>query len=161
VSKIFRTSAAICTEVVLARSTGPNRPNCEFRVLLRHLGATALKRAKTSPRTVLEQTWLLHHDTAPSQTLSSPNSFWRKTKLLSTPLTVLPWFSTLWLLIQKIKLKLKGRQFLIALRRSRPNRKECLTLTEKDLQEVFRKWRRRWDRCLHAGGNYFGGDGDR
>jgi hypothetical protein len=35
------------------------------------------------------------------------------------------------------------------------------TLTEKDFQEVFQKWRRRWDRCLHAGGNYFEGDGGR
>jgi hypothetical protein len=25
-------------------------------------------------------------------------------------------------------------------------------------QEAFQKWRRRWDRCLHAGGNYFEGD---
>jgi hypothetical protein len=50
---------------------------------------------------------------------------------------------------------------LIPLRRSRPNSSECLTLTEKDFQEVFQKWRRRWDRCLHAGANYFEGDGGR
>jgi hypothetical protein len=30
----------------------PNRPKCEFRVLLRHFAATAWKRAKTSPRTL-------------------------------------------------------------------------------------------------------------
>jgi hypothetical protein len=35
------------------------------------------------------------------------------------------------------------------------------TLTEKDFQEAFQKWRWRWDRCLHAGGNYFEGDGGR
>jgi hypothetical protein len=35
------------------------------------------------------------------------------------------------------------------------------TLTEKDFQEAFQKWRRRCDRCLHAGGNYFEGDGGR
>jgi hypothetical protein len=40
-SKIFRTGAAINTAVVVARSTGPNRPNCEFRVLLRHFAVTA------------------------------------------------------------------------------------------------------------------------
>jgi hypothetical protein len=34
------------------------------------------------------------------------------------------------------------------------------TLTEKDYQEALQKWRRRWDRCLHAGGNYFEGDGE-
>jgi hypothetical protein len=33
------------------------------------------------------------------------------------------------------------------------------TLTEKDFQEAFLKWRRRWDRCLYAEGNYFEGDG--
>jgi hypothetical protein len=35
------------------------------------------------------------------------------------------------------------------------------SLTEKDFQEAFQKWRRWWDRCLHAGGNYFEGDGGR
>jgi hypothetical protein len=32
------------------------------------------------------------------------------------------------------------------------------TPTEKNFKEAFQKWRRRWDRCLHAGGNYFEGD---
>jgi hypothetical protein len=35
------------------------------------------------------------------------------------------------------------------------------TLTEKDFQEAFKKWRREWDRCLHAGRSYFEGDGAR
>jgi hypothetical protein len=35
------------------------------------------------------------------------------------------------------------------------------TLIEKDSQEAFQKWRRQWDRCLHAGGNYFEDDGGR
>jgi hypothetical protein len=52
VSKIFRTGAATYTAVVVARSTGPNRSYCEFRVLLRRFAATACKRAKTSPRTL-------------------------------------------------------------------------------------------------------------
>jgi hypothetical protein len=39
-SKIFHTGANICTAVVVARSTGTNRPNCEFRVLLRGFAAT-------------------------------------------------------------------------------------------------------------------------
>jgi hypothetical protein len=41
VSKIFRTGVAIYTGDVVARSTGPKRPNCEFRVLLRGFVATA------------------------------------------------------------------------------------------------------------------------
>jgi hypothetical protein len=36
--------------------------------------------------------------TTPRITLpSSPSSFWRKTKLLSSPTTLLPWFGNLWL----------------------------------------------------------------
>jgi hypothetical protein len=41
VSKIFRTGSAIYTAVVVGWSTGPNRPNCEFRVLLRRFAAIA------------------------------------------------------------------------------------------------------------------------
>jgi hypothetical protein len=48
---------------------------------------------------------------------------------------------------------------LIPLRRSRPNRRECWTLTDNNFQKVLQKLRRRWDWCLHAGGNYFDGDG--
>jgi hypothetical protein len=50
VSKIFRTGADIYTTAVVARSTGSNRSNCEFWLLL-WLAATVWKRAKTSPRT--------------------------------------------------------------------------------------------------------------
>jgi hypothetical protein len=69
-------------------------------------------------------------------------------------------------LYPKMKLKLKGRRFdtikdagLIPLRRSRTNRRVFDPLTEKDFQEAFQQWKRRWDRCLHAGRNYFEGDG--
>jgi hypothetical protein len=51
-SKIFRTDAAIYTAVVVVRSTGSKRPNCEFRVILRRFAATAGKREKTSLRTL-------------------------------------------------------------------------------------------------------------
>jgi hypothetical protein len=51
-SKTFRNGSAIYIAVVVARSTGPNRPNCEFRYLLRSFATTARKRAKTSPQTL-------------------------------------------------------------------------------------------------------------
>jgi hypothetical protein len=41
VSRIFRTGAAVYTAVVVSRSTFPNRPNCEFRVLLRRYTVNA------------------------------------------------------------------------------------------------------------------------
>jgi hypothetical protein len=35
------------------------------------------------------------------------------------------------------------------------------TVTEMGFQEAFQKRRIRWNRCLHAEGNYFEGDGGR
>jgi hypothetical protein len=58
-------------------------------------------------------------------------------------------------LFPKIKLQLKGRRF------DTIEEIQAESLTEKYLQEAFQRWRRRWDWCLHAGGNYFEGDGGR
>jgi hypothetical protein len=60
-----------------------------------------------------------------------------------------------------MKLKHKGRRFDTIEEIQAESQRVLDTLTEKDFQEVFQKWRRLWDRCLHAGGNYFEADGDR
>jgi hypothetical protein len=60
-----------------------------------------------------------------------------------------------------MKLKQKGRQFDTIEEIQVEMQKVLDTLTEKDFQEAFQKWRRQWDRCLHVGGNYFKGDGGR
>jgi hypothetical protein len=84
---MFRTGAAIYTAVVVARSTGPNRQNCEFRILLRSFEATALKRVKASVAQNFGEnrpgcfTMTVLHLTLPS----SPSSLWRNTKWLSSP----------------------------------------------------------------------------
>jgi hypothetical protein len=57
-----------------------------------------------------------------------------------------------------MKLKLKGRWFDTIEEIQAELQRVLDTLTEKDFQEVFQKWRRR---CLHAGWNYFEGDGGR
>jgi hypothetical protein len=60
-----------------------------------------------------------------------------------------------------MKLKLKGRRFDTTEEIQAESQRVPDTLTEKDLNEVFQKWRRRWDLCIHAGGNYFEGDDGR
>jgi hypothetical protein len=60
-----------------------------------------------------------------------------------------------------MKLKLKGRPFDTIEEIKAESQSLLDTLTEKDFQETFQKWRRRRDRCLHAGGNYLEGDGGR
>jgi hypothetical protein len=64
-------------------------------------------------------------------------------------------------LFPKTKLKLKGSRFDTIEEIQAESQRVLDTLTEKDFQEAFQKWRRRWDRCLHAGVNYFEGDGGR
>ena len=61
----------------------------------------------------------------------------------------------------KMKLKLKGHRFDTIEEIQAESQRVLDTLTEKNFQEAFQKWRRRWDRCLHAGGNYFERDGGR
>ena len=94
---------------------------------------------------------------------SLPTSFWRITKLFLSPTNRNP---LIWLPVTSsyfLKWNWSWQDAgSIPLRRSRPKHRKCLTLlTGKDFQEAFQKWRRRWDRCLHARGNYFEGDGSR
>jgi hypothetical protein len=60
-----------------------------------------------------------------------------------------------------MELKQKGRRFDTNEEIQAESQRVIETLTEKDLQEAFQKLRSRCDRCLHAGGNYFEGDGGR
>jgi hypothetical protein len=65
-------------------------------------------------------------------------------------------------LFPKIKLKLKGRRFDTIEEIHAESQRVIDTLTERDFQEALQKWKRRWDRFLHGGGNtYFEGDGGR
>jgi hypothetical protein len=64
-------------------------------------------------------------------------------------------------LFPKLKLKLKGRRFDTIEEIQAESQRVLHTLAEKEFQEAFQKWGRRWDRCLHVGGNYFEGDGGR
>jgi hypothetical protein len=54
-----------------------------------------------------------------------------------------------------MKLKLKGSRFNTTEEIQTEKQKLLDTLTENNFQEKFQKWRRWWDWCLHAGGNYF------
>jgi hypothetical protein len=83
---------------------------------------------------------------------SSPSSFWRNTKWLA-PCDLF--------LFTKMKLKLTGRRFDTTEEIQAESQRTLDTLTEKDFQEEFQKWKRRWNCCLLAGWGYFEGDGGR
>jgi hypothetical protein len=64
-------------------------------------------------------------------------------------------------LFPKMELKLRGRRFDNIEEIQAESQRVLDTPREKDFQEAFQKWRRRWDWCLHAEGNYFEGEGGR
>jgi hypothetical protein len=64
-------------------------------------------------------------------------------------------------LFPKMKLKLKGHRFDTIEEIQAEVQRVLDTLREKKLQDAFQKCRRLWNRCLHAGGIYFEGDGGR
>jgi hypothetical protein len=62
-------------------------------------------------------------------------------------------------LFPRLKIKLKGRRF---------DSKEVIeaeshvvlnTLAEYDFQDAFKKWQKRWERCICVEGDYLEGDG--
>jgi hypothetical protein len=110
-----------------------------------------------------KQTWLLHHDNSPSHTSVFTQLFLVKHKMavIPHPLYSPDLVPCDFLLFPKMKLKLKGRWFCTIEEIQADSPRVLDTLTENDFQEAFQKWRRLWDQCLHAGGNYFEGDGGR
>ena len=76
VSKIFRTGAAIYAAVVVAQSTGPNWPNCEFWVLLRRFTATVETCEYVTPNSGENRPGCFTITKPCLTLLSSPSSFW-------------------------------------------------------------------------------------
>jgi hypothetical protein len=115
----------------------------------------------THPQVWREQTLLLHRDNIPSHISVLTHQFLAKNKIGVIPHP--PYSPDLapcdFFLFPKLKLKLKGCWFDTIEEIQAELQRVLDTLTEKDFQEPFKKWRRRWDRCLCAGGNYFEGDG--
>jgi hypothetical protein len=62
-------------------------------------------------------------------------------------------------LFSKMKLMQKGRRF-DTIEEIQAESQRVLD-TQKEFQEAFQNRKRRWDWCLHAGGNYFESDGGR
>jgi histone-lysine N-methyltransferase SETMAR len=105
---MFRTGAAIYTAVVVP--TGQILNSGFYRDVLRRLRENVRRRR---PELCQEQTWLLHHDNAPSHTSVLTQQFLAKYKMAGIPHP--PYSADLapcdFFLFPKLKLNLKGRRF--------------------------------------------------
>jgi transposase len=53
-------------------------------------------------------------------------------------------------LFPKMNIKLKGRRFDTVEEIQAESQKVLNTLTQKDFQDSFRSWQKRWDRCVRS-----------
>ena len=126
INTFFDIKGIVHKEFVPTGRTVNSRFYCEILWRLRE------KVRRHHPQLWREQTWLLHHDNARLTLPFSPTSFWQKAKLLSSPTHRTPpiWHPVTSSYFQKWNWSWKDAGS-IPLRRSRPNRRECLKLWQK------------------------------
>jgi hypothetical protein len=56
-----------------------------------------------------------------------------------------------------LKIKLKGGHYDTTEMIEAESQAMLNTLTEHDFQDAFRRWQRRWERCIRAEGDFFEG----
>jgi hypothetical protein len=66
-----------------------------------------------------------------------------------------PYFS----LFPRLKIKLKGRHFDTVEVMEVKSQAVLNTATEHDLEDAFKKWQKRWERCIREEGDYCEVDG--
>jgi hypothetical protein len=113
--------------------------NCEFYCdVVRRMRENVRRRR---PELWPEQTWLLHHDNAPSYTSAFTQQFVAKHKMAVIPHP--PYSPVLapceLFLFPKMKLKLKGRRFDTIEEIQAESHRVLDTLTQKKFQEAFQK----------------------
>jgi histone-lysine N-methyltransferase SETMAR len=108
-----------------------------------------------------QKNWLLHHDNPPSHIFLFTRECLTKNNMAVvihppySPDLALCDFS----LFPRLKIKLKGRRFDTIDVIEAESQAVQNTLTEHDFQDAFKKWQKRWERCIHAERDYFEGDG--
>jgi hypothetical protein len=91
-------------------------------------------------------------------TTYSHTSFFTREFLSKNNMTAVPhppYFS----LFSRLKIKLKDRHFDTIEVTEAKSQAVMNTLTEHDFQDAFEERQRRWERCIHAEGDYLEGDG--
>jgi len=104
-------------------------------------------------------TWLFHHDNAPSHAALLTRWFLTDNKVTVVPHPPYsPDLAPSDFLFPKLKMKLKGRRFQTLEEIQAESQTFLNSLRENDFQECFKNWHRRWDRCQASEGDNFEGD---
>ena len=115
---------------------------------------------KKRPELWANNSWFLHHDNAPSHTALILREFFAKN---STNIVPQPPYSPylapcdFWL-FSKLKRPLRGNRFESIEDIKRESLRALKAIPEIDFNNCFEDWKKRWRKCIGAGGEYFEGD---
>lgn len=115
---------------------------------------------KKRPELWKDNSWILHHDNAPSHTAHVIRDFFAKN---STHVAPQPPYSPdlapcdFWL-FPKLKRPLRGNRFESIEEIKSESLRALKAIPEDDFLACFEDWKKRWHKCIAAGGDYFEGD---
>lgn len=115
---------------------------------------------KKRPELWANNSWILHHDNAPSHTALVLREFFAKN---STHVAPQPPYSPdlapcdFWL-FPKLKRPLRGNRFESIEEIQRESARALKAIPTEDFSACFEDWKKRWQKCIGAGGDYFEGD---
>ena len=126
-----------------------------------------LRRLRENVRRKRPQKWrnqylIIHRDNVPAHRSFKLSQFLAKNNMTVIPHP--PYSPDLapcdFFLFPKLKLRMKGRTFDTIEEIQEESQRVLDTIPKRDFQECFQAWQKRWDRCIHAKGEYFEGDGE-
>jgi len=106
------------------------------------------------------QTWMLHHDNAPTHESLLISSYLPKCHISVVPHpTSSPELAPAeFFLFPKFKTTLKERRFQVIEEIQKISTSELRAITKKAFQEEFQQWKQSWERFTASRGVYFEGD---
>lgn len=107
-----------------------------------------------------ENSWILHHDNAPSHKAIIVNEFLTKhsTNTIEQPPYSPDMAPADFFLFPKLKLPLRGTRFQSVEDIKENSRRELNSIPEAAFQKCFNEWIIRWRKCIVSEGAYFEGD---
>jgi len=112
------------------------------------------------PEAWKNNTWILHHDNAPAPVSLLIREFLTKHEMTVVPQP--PYSPNLapadFFLFQQLKSSLKGRRFQTIEEIEENWTRDLRAISQNKFQDAFQNWKKRWERCIKSGGEYFEGD---
>jgi len=112
------------------------------------------------PQAWANNTWILHHDNAPANASLLIREFLTKHEMTVVPQP--PYSPDLapadFFLFPQLKSSLKGRRFQTIKEIEENWTRDLCAIPQNKFQDAFQNWKKRLERCIKSGGEYFEGD---